>query len=461
MSDKEVQHNPAEIPPSLNPAVPPSRRLPVSPSLLALLAEGFSTRLSSGVIGFALPLFAYRKLGLTLTETGILLAMNQAAEQMFKPLMGWAADRMGLKRSFTIAIIVRSLAALLYALAGSPWQVYSVRFLHGVSESLREPSVNALIAENADKRAIASSFAWYNTAKQTASSIGKSSGGFLLALMLDNYTAVFLIAFALSCLPVFVVARYVREPRIESVESNIGGIGQIGGIGNKEKNEDLPITPITPISPISPAPTSNAISIFSYAVLGFLISCTAQMIANLFPVLATEYGHLTEAQTGFIYVITIVVVVIAGPVFGWFADNVSRKLALAVRGLANTLSSALFFFVPTFPGLAAGSVVDAAGKAAFRPAWGSLMARVSGVDRKRRAQIIGHLSLGEGLGEMLGPMLGGFLWNTWGLGVMLAVRVVLAAIGEIYALRIARIDKTESHPRSDTKNHEATADSSS
>lgn len=434
MSDKEVQHNPAEIPPSLNPAVPPSRRLPVSPSLLALLAEGFSTRLSSGVIGFALPLFVYRKLGLTLTETGVLLAMNQAAEQLFKPLMGWAADRMGLKRSFTIAIVVRSLAALLYALAGSPWQVYSVRFLHGVSESLREPSVNALIAENADKRAIASSFAWYNTAKQTASSIGKSSGGFLLALMLDNYTAVFLIAFALSCLPVFVVVRYVREPRIESVEMPIGQTGAMGEIG-KTKH-----VPIAPVSPMSPTPPPTTISIFSYAVLGFLVSCTAQMIANLFPVLATEYGHLTEAQTGLIYVITIVVVVIAGPVFGWFADNVSRKLALAVRGLANTLSSALFFFFPTFPGLATGSVVDAAGKAAFRPAWGSLMARVSGVDRKRRAQIIGHLSLGEGLGEMLGPMLGGFLWNTWGLGVMLGTRVVLAAIGEIYALRIARIE---------------------
>ncbi|MBS1787247.1 MAG: MFS transporter [Acidobacteria bacterium] len=405
--------------PSGKPSVPPSRRPSISPSLIALLAEGFSTRLSSGVIGFALPLFAYRKLGMSLTETGVLLAMNQAAEQMFKPLMGWAADRMGLKRSFTIAIIVRSLAALCYSLAGSPWQVYSVRFLHGVSESLREPSVNALIAENADKRAIASSFAWYNTAKQTASSIGKSSGGFLLALMLDNYTAVFLIAFALSCLPVFVVVRYVREPRIHHTE-------------HKETSDAEVKTA---------EPASKGISIFSYALLGFLISCTAQMIANLFPVLATEYGHLTEAQTGLIYVITIVVVVVAGPAFGWFADNVSRKLALAVRGLANTLSSALFFFFPTFPGLAAGSVVDAAGKAAFRPAWGSLMARVSGVDRKRRAQIIGHLSLGEGLGEMLGPMLGGFLWNTWGLGVMLGTRVVLAAIGEIYAITIARKEK--------------------
>ncbi len=127
--------------------------------------------------------------------------------------------------------------------------------------------------------------------------------------------------------------------------------------------------------------------------------------------------------------------------WGPFADNVSRKLALTVRGLANTISSAMFFFFPTFPGLATGSVVDAAGKAAFRPAWGSLMARLSGYDRRRRAQVIGHLSMGEGLGEMVGPILGGFLWHTWGLGVMLGVRVALAIIGEIYALKIARSEK--------------------
>ncbi len=430
----------------MNSKVPASPRLAVPASLLALLAEGFLTRLSSGVIGFALPLFAYRKLGLTLAETGILLAMNQAAEQLFKPLMGWAADRIGLKRAYTLAIIGRSVAALSYAMAGSPWQIYSARFFHGVSESLREPSVNALIAENAKAKSVASTFAWYNTAKQTASSIGKTASGFLLALMAGNYPGVFLIAFALSILPIIVVARYVREPH-RSLGSTTGDTGSTGK-NEAETKEGSQTLPGNPSDPRGSNPNPTGVSIFSFAVLGFLISCTAQMIANLFPVLATEYGHLTEAQTGLIYAVTIIVVIVAGPAFGWFSDNVSRKLALAVRGLANTVSSALFFFAPTFPGLAAGSVIDAAGKAAFRPAWGSLMAHVSGFDRRRRAQVIGHLSMGEGLGEMLGPILGGFIWHRWGIGAMLGTRVVLAVIGEIYAVKIGNSDKDiprESH----------------
>jgi MFS family permease len=390
----------------------------VRPALLAILAEGFLSRLSFGIISFVLPLYAYRKMGLSLAQTGFLFSLNLMAEQLFKPLTGWAADRIGLKRAFTIAIALRSLVALLLSFATASWQVYAIRFLHGFSESLRDPSVSALIAENADKKAMASSFGWYNTAKQSAGALGKGLGGLLLALLVENYSLVFFVAFILSVLPLYVVARYVREPEPRQSETGPEEIG--------------------PQAEIS---SSGPISIFSYAMLGFLIACTAQMMSNLFPVLATEYGHLTTAQTGLIYVISVAVVIVAGPMFGWISDHVSRKLAMSVRGVANTASSVMFFFFPTFAGLASGSVLDAMGKAAFRPAWGALMARVSSFDRRRRAQTMSYLSLGEGLGETLGPLLGGLLWHSWGIGAMLSARVMLAVISEIYGWLIAEFAK--------------------
>jgi MFS family permease len=109
-----------------------------------------------------------------------------------------------------------------------------------------------------------------------------------------------------------------------------------------------------------------------------------------------------------------------------------------VRGVANTFSSAMFFFFPTFAGLAAGNVVDAMGKAAFRPAWGALMAQFSSLDRRRRARTMSYLSLGEGLGETFGPLFGAFLWSARGIGAMLGARVALAVIGEVYALMLAK-----------------------
>jgi MFS family permease len=387
-----------------------------NPALPVILAEGFSSRLSFGVIGFVLPLFAYRKLGLSLTETGFLFSLNLIAEQLFKPLMGWVAGRIGLKRGFSAAIALRSLVALFFVFATSPWHVYGIRILHGFSESLRDPTVNALIAENARKRSIASAYAWYTTAKISAGSIGRAIGGFLLALTFENYSIVFLVAFALSILPLFVVIRYLPDGKIDSPDS----------AEQPAENE------------VGEGTTNRVLRI---AVLGFLIAGTAQMISNLFPLLAMEYSHLSAAQTSTIYLISILMVIGAGPLFGWLSDHVSHNFVLMIRGMANTFSSAVFYFFPGFAGLATGSIADAIGKAAFRPAWGALMAQVSQFDSKRRVRTMSYLSLGEGLGETIGPLLGGFLWNTWGVGTMLGARVLMALVAEAYALFVIRNEK--------------------
>jgi MFS family permease len=397
-------------------SVAPSPRRP-APALLVIWAEGFLSRLSFGVISFALPIFAYKRLGLSLTQTGLLFSLNLIAEQLFKPLMGWVADRVGLKRTLTIAIGLRSLVALLLAFAASPWHVYAIRFFHGFTESLRDPSISALIAENAKKKSVASAYAWYTTAKMSAGSLGKTLGGLLLAMTVENYSVVFLTAFVLSLAPLLAVARYLKEPEDHSAAEG------------KESSDSLDFD--AELNGKRPA-------LFPVAFLGFLIASSALMISNLFPLLATEYAKLSAAQAGLIYMIAPLITIVSGPMFGWLSDNVSRKLVLMVRGAANTFSSAMFFFFPTFAGLAAGNVVDAMGKAAFRPAWGALMAQFSSLDRRRRARTMSYLSLGEGLGETLGPLLGGFLWSVKGVGVMLGARVALAAIAEIYALMISR-----------------------
>ena len=386
-----------------------------NPALLAILAEGFSSRLSFGVIGFVLPLFAYRELGLSLAETGFLFSLNLIAEQLFKPLMGWVAGRVGLKRAFSAAIALRSIVALCFVFATSPWHVYGIRVLHGLSESLRDPSVNALIAENARKKSIASAYAWYTTAKISAGSVGRAIGGFLLALTFENYANVFLVAFFLSILPLFVVIRYLPDSKASSFD---------------EEEQQKPGE--------NQAGASTIKRVLPIAVLGFLVAGTAQMMSNLFPLLAMEYGHLSAAAASTIYLISVLLVIGAGPLFGWISDHVSHKFVLLIRGIANTFSSAVFYFFPGYPGFAAGSIADAMGKAAFRPAWGALMVQASEFDKKRRVRTMSYLSLGEGLGETIGPLLGGFLWHTWGVGAMLGARVLMALVAEGYALFVIR-----------------------
>ena len=406
----------------------PRRLRSVNPSLLAIMAEGFFSRLSFGFITFALPLFAFRELGIGLTGVGILLSFNLMVAIALKPPMGALADRVGLKQSLTVAIALRSLVSLLLPLAAVTWQLFAIRGLHGVSIALRDPAVNALIAEHSAKTTIASTFAWYQTAKSVAGSAGKFLAGILLTLTAANFTVIFLISFVLSVVPLLVVAVFLRNPQID--------FDRDGAEVSVDPDDAMAVAATEPGNGAGQGrPDGARPGIAPYMGLGFLISGTAYMLTNLFPLLAVEYAGLTEAQAGAIYGLSTIVV-LSGPGFGWLSDNVSRKLVMSVRSVANIVSSVIYLVAPNFAGMAAGRTLDDMGKAAFRPAWGALMAQVSDYDRRRRARTMGYLSVGEDAGEVAGPILAGFLWSTWGVPALLGVRIALSVVTEIYTIAV-------------------------
>lgn len=391
-------------------------------SLIALIAEGFFSRLSFGVISFALPLYA-RHLGMTLAEIGVLASLNVAVTMAMKPAMGYAADYVGLKRSLTAAIGLRSLVSLAFALAGSPWQLYAIRGAHGATMSLRDPSVNALLAHHGGEKAVASAFAWYSTAKSVAGSLGKAAAGVLLTLTATNFTFVFLVALVLSALPLYVVARYIPGGGLTHHPPVAPAGDPIAERNAQDGTSAIPGTARRP-------------GLAPFMGLAFLISSTGAMLHNLFPILATEYAGLSEAETGAIYGFSTVVILVSGPVFGWLSDNVSRRLVFLVRGAANILSSVVYLVAPDFMGMACGRVVDDMGKAAFRPAWGAVMAYLSSFDPRRRARTMGIVSLGEDAGEIAGPVLAGLLWSTWGVATLFGIRILMAVVAEIYTLAL-------------------------
>jgi MFS family permease len=398
----------AEAPRSRRPA---RRALSADPALTAIVAEGFFSRLSFGLISFALPLYAYQELGLSLATIGVLLSLNLAVAIVLKPFMGSLADRVGMKPSFTVAIALRSVVSLLLVFATLPWQLFAIRGVHGVSIALRDPSANVLIAEQGGTKAVASAFAWYQTAKSLAGTLGKAGAGVLLALTASSFSAVFAIAFLLSVLPVVLVIRLVREPKAHAPDTD-----EAASQREQARGAAMPKPRTLP-----------------FAGVGFLISGTAYMLTNLFPILAVEYAGLTTAQAGLVYLIAPVVI-LTGPFWGWLSDNVSRKLVLSLRSVANVGSSVIYLVAPNLAGVAVARAVDDLGKAAFRPAWGALMAHVAGFDRRRRARTMGSMSAGEDAGEVAGPILAGFLWSVWGVPVLLAVRIALAVVTEIYTL---------------------------
>src|SRR6266581_7221829 len=172
------------------------------------------------------------------------------------------------------------------------------------------------------------------------------------------------------------------------------------------------------------------------------------MLRGLLPLLATQYAGLSEAQTGVIYTVSTLVVIFAGPLFGWLSDNVSQRLVLMVRGIANTFSSIVFLASPTLTGITMGKTVDDLGKAAFKPAWGALIADVASLDKNRRARTIGFMCLSEDAGEIAGPVLAGFLWSAWGVPAVLGIRVLLALVTEVYATTLVGFLNTQQRTES-------------
>lgn len=409
-------------------SAPPPRSTSNS-ATIAIVSEGFLSRLSFGIISFALPIYAHR-LGMSLFEIGVLMTLNQVVAMVFKPAMGWIADRVGLKRSFTAAILIRSFIALSLAVAASPWQLYGIKAIHGGSKALRDPAANALIAEHGGKKAIASAFAWYHTAKIVAGSLGKAIAGVLLTATADNFPFAFNIAFWLSLLPLYSVIRYLKPDR--KVDEKIGK--EQSSVKIESDTSELPT--ISEI--VEPAPTNNKSLIISFSILSFAINGTAEMLRGLFPILATEYAGLTEAQTGLIYLVSTVIVLVSGPIFGWLADRGRQEVVLLVRSFGNIVSSILYIVAPNLAGFTVGKLSDDAGKGAFRPVWGAIMAQVSEYAPQRRAQTMSWMLMGEDAGAIAGPILAGLLWNTWGLTAMLSVRVVLAIATEIYTVYLTR-----------------------
>jgi MFS family permease len=377
---------------------------------MAIVAEGFLSRLSFGFVGLALPLYALH-LNMSFTQIGFLVSVNTVLQLVAKPLMAPLSDRFGHRRTLIVAIAGRSLVCLLFVFSTMAWQLFAIRMLYGLTQALRDPPLNAVIADAGGKKKVASMFSWYHTAKNVAASLGRAGAGVMLALGASmgnrGYQLVFLVAFVLSLLPLGVVVRYLRP----SVRDHAPSGETTPSLG-----------------------THVGTKVWKFTLLGFLFGITAGML-NLFPAIAAEYFHLGPAEIGFIMLASALVIIVAGPVFGWLADHGSRTLVLMIRGFANITSSVMYLVFPSVWGVGASKMVDDTGKAAFRPAWGSVMAEVAAEQPHKRARVMAWIDTGEDAGDAAGPILAGWLLavgGPHGLALMLGVRCGLAGVTEVW-----------------------------
>lgn len=386
-------------------------------TLVALMGEGFLSRLSSGIIAFALPLYAHQ-LGMGFAEISILISLNLIVGMFLKPLLGPVVDRYGYRFTTVTALATRSALFLLFGAAGAVWHLALLQSARGVAKSVRDPAIYAILASLGGTKRIARTFAWYQTAKGSAGSLGNAAAGFLLALTAGSYGLVFAVAAAIALLPCFVLPLFLSKRQ---------------GAGRP------PAEPRPPVADPRNTPGKPArLDLAPFVGFGFIVSASSRMLRRMMPLLLVEYAGLVEAEAGSLYLLAAAITVLATPVFGWLYDRVSPRLVLMIRSVLNATSSLVYIFAPTFAGFAAGKILDKSGTAAFRPAWGALMAKASATKPSRRASRIAKMNAGEDAGTVCGPILAGVLWSAFGPVPMLAARLVLSLAAEVYTVFLLR-----------------------
>lgn len=378
--------------------------------LAAVVAEGLLGRLAFGMVSFALPLYAL-SLGLSMVEIGVLVSLRTVVVLPLKPAAGWLADRLGVRPVYLAGAGGRVLAGALLLVAGDFVSLAVVRLLQGASAAGRDVASLGVIARAAERR-VAAVYGWYATAKHVGGVAGAGLAGLLIAADGGGYTLTFVAVLILALLPMAAAWYAIHDPPREESPHDEAPPAAAGEL------------------------VSAARQLAGPATVGFLVAGAAYMLHGLFPVLATEYAGLDAAQAGVIYSLSAVAFLIASPTFGWLIARHGRIVGLAGRSIANVASSLLYLLAPNFAGLALARVVDDSGKAAFRPAWVAAIAEVANADPPRRTRRLAVLDTAENAGQAMGPALAGVLWQTGGVGLLVAGRIALAIAGEAVALRV-------------------------
>jgi MFS family permease len=395
-------------------------------ALATVLAEGFLGRLTFGMVSFAMPLYAH-KLGLPLSLIGVLVSLRTLCVLPLKPVAGWLADRIGVRSVYLLGIFARTLSAAVLLFSGGFAGLMAVRLLQGASAAGRDVASLGVIARDAASR-VGTAYGSYASAKHVGGVAGAGLAGLIIAVSGGAYQPLFVIVLCMSLLPMAAAWFGLREepdsgpagePEPEAVEP--GAADDEGRPGKVGRIADTIATVQELAGPAS---------------VGMLVATSAYMVHGLFPILATQYAGLSEAEAGLIYSFSAAFFLVGGPLFGWLIDRYGRIFGIAWRSAANIGSSFMYIAFPNFIGLAAARSFDDSGKGAFRPAWASTIAGIAARDPQKSGRRLGVLDTSQSVGEAIGPALATLLWQSGGVFALFGVRIVIAVVAEVMALRV-------------------------
>ncbi len=474
--------------------------------VLALMAEAFLSRISSGMIKTAVPLYALLVFGLNITSVMGLVLIQNIVPLLLRPVFGSLADKYGKKKVFIVSLSIRTVVSLLYAMATLPL-LFVISVVRGIADSAKGPSASAMIADHTDEKNIAQAYSWYTTTKSTSGGIGEAVAAFVLTLLITLYAGLRTVNINVAVLDKTNrsganVEEIVKSPNEVQIGAALPGkesdpkAGKVIRVERRETQlsavpiEDLPkvvdqaplrqaLVTIFLVSTVfslcslilvqffikekkkekkkdkkekSSAPTglldapSQQPNVWAFSLLGMALTAPAYMVTGEFFTILAVKLEVTTGALGWIKILAETVTpLLFGPFFGWLADRIGAGKVIALRSVANLLTSALFWITPWFAGTALLGLmmgvargVDEMGKAAFKPTWGAIAAKVSSFNLAKRSKTMGILEGGVDASDLAFPVIAGLMLQYLSLGPLMLARGVLALAAEVYGFFLMR-----------------------
>ena len=467
--------------------------------VLALMAEAFLSRVSGGLVKTALPLYALLVFGMKISSVMALVLIQNIVPLLLRPVFGSLADKYGKKRIFMFSLSIRSIVGLLYAIASLP-MLFVISLIRGMADSAKGPSASAMIADNTDEKNIARAYSLYTTTKSTSGGIGEAIAAFLVPTLVIVFIGTSMVTANVAVLDAVTpegkaVEEFLKSPDevgtdqtlppdpVHTKPRKVVRVEQREMPLRKVPIDDLPkvvegsllkkaLVTIFALSTVFSALSLLLVQVFvkekkkdkkeksakaekltrsgkapeaqpnvwSFALLGAALTAPGYMVTGEFFVVLAVKLQVTSDTLGWIKIVAETIVpLIFGPSFGWLADRIGAGKVIALRSVANLVTSVLFWITPWFMGSAMlgfmmglARAVDEIGKAAFKPTWGAIAARVSSYNLATRGRTMGIMEGGVDASDLTFPVLAGLLLQYISLTALMAVRAVVAIVAEIY-----------------------------
>ncbi len=173
----------------------------------------FLTDISSEMVYPLVPLFLTSVLGAPMAVVGLIEGVAESTASVGKTVSGWLSDRWRARKPLVVAgYALSAVAKPLLALANAWPAALVVRFVDRTGKGLRTAPRDALVADVTPELQRGRAYGYHRAADTAGAVIGPALGLGFLALLDENYRAVFVLAFVPAAAGVLLLA-LVQERR--------------------------------------------------------------------------------------------------------------------------------------------------------------------------------------------------------------------------------------------------------